>query len=80
VDIASGSVLAVALWTGHVHVFSGSAKTRRSSGECCFVSVFMVCSVHVMFLRLQNERKEIGRTCGTSGGQETVIQGLGRET
>jgi hypothetical protein len=80
VDIANGNVLPVALWTWYVHVVSVIGETRRNSGECCFVSIFMVCTVQVMFVRLQNERKEIGRTCGTSGGQETVIQGVGGET
>jgi hypothetical protein len=80
VDIASVSVLPVALCTWYVHVVSGSGRTGETSGKCCFVSIFMVCTVHIMFLRLQNERKEIGRTCGTSGEQETFIHGIGGET
>jgi len=80
VDIASDSVLPVALWTWYVHVVLGSGQTGRTRGKCRFVRGFMLCEVHKMILRFPNEEKVMGRACGMYGVQKSCIQGLSEET
>jgi hypothetical protein len=63
-----------------VHAVTGSGQIGRTSGKCSFVGRFILCTVHIILLRLPNERKGDGQGLWYVVGQEKSIEGFGEET
>ena len=73
-DITSDSVLSVVQWTRYVHVVAGSGQTGRTAGKCLFVRRFILFTVHIILLRLPNERKGDGQSMCYVVGQKKSIE------
>jgi hypothetical protein len=53
---------------------------KEESGENNITRSFMLCTSHEILFADQVKKIEMGRTCGTYGGDETFIQGFSGET